>query len=541
MVNVRREAPDQRLHHRLTAPFMVGTSEGRFRAFDWSIGGVGLADYPGKVAVGDILSWDFHLPFQGFDVSFTCEVEIKHTDGKGRIGAAFKDMGERETELLSHFADSLVRGSMTSVEDTILHIDMPVTPVSTEPDPNPTEDVPLKRRSLKVLFYSAFYAIVGVAIVIYLGMVIYTNFWRLEVETAVVSAPIQPIYATSDGRISNVWVTPFEDVETDVPLIIIDDPALRQEIEMAEIAVTRATVTLIKKQKELDAENARSRDYRMIALSQLEQINARVRALETQTQLALETIDQLGSDGASIKLNAARSKYAKLQGALEETLLLQVERNKLIQNVAEGRFFTGSKLEGQLQELQADVDFHWEKVRYAKDELLTLERQRDRLVLASPSAGQLIKLFAPRGTTVTRGQRLALFERDESRTIDAFLTQDEILEIGLGDHAVVYFPSLNQRADVIVLKIDRTSGYIDEMQAQYQWRGSDDRSARVVLGFANLPDSLVRQQFTPGLPAVVIFERHRTARQQNWMNADPVLPTPVTPEPRVSDERELSI
>lgn len=546
MVNVRREAPDQRLHHRLTAPLMVGTPAGTFKAFDWSLGGVGLENYPEKVKVGEKYSWEFHIPFQGFDVSFTSDVEIRHTNDQGRIGVCFKDMGEREIELLSHFADSLVRGSMTTVDDTILHIDMPVTPVSTEPDPNPNEEVPLRRRSLKVLFYSAAYITVGFAIIAYLGMVIYTNFWRLEVESAVVSASLQPIFATSDGRVINVSVNPNTALEQDTPMITIDDPELRQAIAMAEIKIDRSMIMLLTAQKELDAEHGRAREYRIIALSQLEQIKARIRSLEKQTQLAMEQVGRLSelkSDSwtSNVKRHEAEAKYAVLQGELEQAIILQRERSGLIEDLSAGRFFSGNKLEGRTAELQAAVDLHWEDVRCSKDELLALERKRERLVLAAPAAGQLVKLLKPRGTNVVRGERIALFERDEARTIDAFLTQEELLEIGMGDRAVIYFPSLDQRADAIILGIDRTSGFIDEIQSQYQWRGPEDRSARVKLGFLDIPDAIVRKLFSPGLPAVVIFERRRTGRQHNWINADPVMPLPLAHEPEKQAPRGLSI
>lgn len=539
MVKVRREAPDQRLHHRLTAPLWVDTPEGTFKALDWSLGGVGLENYPGKVKVGDILSCAFRLPFQGFDVSFSADIEIKHANTKGRVGAAFKDLGERETELLSHFANNLVRGAMVGVDDTILRIDMPVTPVSTKPDPNPNSDVPVRRRSFKLILHSVFYGLLGMAILIYLGLLLQTNLLQLEVDSAVVTAPIQPLYASSDGRIVKVSIDPFVEVEPDAPLIVIEDPALRRAIEMAEISVNRATVVLIAKQKMLDAENARTRDYRMIALSQLEQINAKVRALETQVQLALQQVENLSDGTATTELNQAQSNYAALQGELETSLQLQRERTLLIQDMSAGHFYSGSKLEGRLAELQANVDLHWEQVRFAKDELLALERQRDRLVLSAPSSGQLVKLLVPRGTHVKRGERVALFERDEARTIDAFLTQEEILQVGLGDHAEIFFPSLGRKVEAIVLDVDRTAGFIDEVNSQYLWRGPKDRSAKVSLGFINIPDAVVRQIYAPGTPAIVIFKRNRSGIPQKL--AAPQYSAPEVKQTPTSVQSKLGV
>jgi hypothetical protein len=38
-------------------------------------------------------------------------------------------VGNREREIMAYFIDELVRGSMTSVDDVILRLDSPVTPV----------------------------------------------------------------------------------------------------------------------------------------------------------------------------------------------------------------------------------------------------------------------------------------------------------------------------------------------------------------------------------------------------------------------------
>ena len=90
------------------------------------------------------------------------------------------------------------------------------------------------------------------------------------------------------------------------------------------------------------------------------------------------------------------------------------------------------------------------------------------------------------------------------------MTQEEVLEIGLGDTATVYFPSIDQRVAAVVLVIDRTTGYIDEIESRYQWRGPKDRSAKVTLRFLDIERDVIRKRFKPGLPAVVVFERRNT-------------------------------
>ena len=465
--------------------------------------------------VGAEIPCTLHIPFQGFDVSFELEARVVRVSESGKLAAAFTKVGDREREIMTHFIDELIRGSMTSVNDVILRLDSPVTPVATTPDVNPAEQVPARRWPWKVWAMSAFYLTAGLGIVAYAMLVFYVNFLRLEVDTAVVSAPIELILATSDGKIEKIAVGMGTKVAAETPLIVIEDPRLEEAMDLAAIRVDRTIMELTAKQKELQAEQERLRDYRTIALSQLERIKVKIRSLEQRTELArrqAERFKTLARDGwtTKSKLDEVISAHTALAGDLEEARLLREERRRSLKNIDKGRFYTGGKLEGRLKELQAAVDFHWDQVALAKDELTALERHRERLILSAPTTGRIVKLLKTRGSSVRRGEELALFERDEARIIEAFLTQEEVLEIGLGDTATVYFPSLDQRVAAVVLAIDRTTGYIDEIESRYQWRGPKDRSAKVMLQFLDLESDIIRKRFKPGLPAVVVFERRNT-------------------------------
>ena len=514
-MKVRRERPSQRLHHRISAPIQIDLPKGTFEPVDWSLGGFGIEKYPGKIAVGDEIPCTIHIPFQGFNISFDLQARVTRSAPGGFLGIAFVDVSEREREIMTHFIDELIRGSMTSVDDVILRLDSPVTPVSTKPDVNPAEQVPVRRWPWKVWAMSVFYLMAGLGVVAYAMLVFYVNFLRLEINTAVVSAPIEPILATSDGKIQKIAVGMGAKVAAETPLIVIEDPKLEEAMDLAAIQVDRMIMELTAKQKELQAEQERFRDYRTIALSQIERINVKIRSLEQRTELARRQAERFktlarGGWTTKSKLDEVTSAHTALAGDLEEARLLREERRLLLKNIDKGRFYTGGKLEGRLKELQAAVDLNWDQVALAKDELTALERHRERLILSAPTTGRIVKLLRTTGSSVKRGEELALFERDEVRIIEAFLTQEEVLEIGLGDTATVYFPSLDQRVAAVVLAIDRTTGYIDEIESRYQWRGPKDRSAKVTLQFLDLESDVIRKRFKPGLPAVVVFERRNT-------------------------------
>ena len=100
------------------------------RATDWSLGGLRIDGFPGELPVaGAELAFHLTLPFQGFDVSFDIKAEVVRTNPADKMFAVrYTEIGERERELMQHFIEELVRGSMSDVEDTIQRIDVPVTP-----------------------------------------------------------------------------------------------------------------------------------------------------------------------------------------------------------------------------------------------------------------------------------------------------------------------------------------------------------------------------------------------------------------------------
>jgi multidrug resistance efflux pump len=515
-MRVRRERPSQRLHHRVSAPIVVLTDDGEFTASDWSIGGFGLTEYPRHLNMGDELDCTVNIPFQGFDISFPVKVEIVRATDDGSIGAAYKEVGDREKEIMTHFIDDLVRGSITSVDDALLRIDTPVTPVSTKPDPNPSTEVPLRRRSLKTIAWSTFYFTAGLAVIAYASLVLYSNFYRLEVDTAVVSAPVEPIFAPVDGKIADAptWLID-KPIEKDAPLIVLEDGKLQLSLEMAKVNIDRKTLELRATKRELDNEKSKLKDYRSVALTELRRSNRQVKSLKHRVSLArkqFERYSQLLSEGWTTRsrVDAIESDYSALAQDLEEARLLMHQRRALLDSIEQGRFFNGDRFVGQVKELTAAMELALDEVMLAKDELSALKRRKERLVLRAPNTGRLIKLMRQSGSNVKKGEEIALFEREEDRLIEAFLTQEEVLEIGLGDDATVYFPSLDERVNAVISSIDRTSGYIDEMGSRYEWRGPKDRSALVRLNFVDVTRDQVRRRYTPGLPASVIFERRET-------------------------------
>ena len=240
-VKVRRERPDQRRHHRVTAPLYVEVGGVDMRAADWSLGGLRVENFPGELpGTGAEITLNLTLPFQGFDVTFKVEAEVVRTNPQtGMFAVRYTQIGERERELMQHFIEELIRGSMVDVEDTIQRIDVPVTPASLQPDLPKAADklVPVSRWPAKTVVMSAFYLCAGALVFGYAGVIGYTNFFRMEVESAVITAPVEALVAKSDGVVEVADLKPGTEVKANQEIARLIDGEIEREIEFAEIAV----------------------------------------------------------------------------------------------------------------------------------------------------------------------------------------------------------------------------------------------------------------------------------------------------------------
>ncbi|MBL4615104.1 MAG: PilZ domain-containing protein, partial [Magnetovibrio sp.] len=391
MIKVRRERPSQRLHHRVNAPIIIDMPGGTFEAEDWSLGGFRVQMGGTELHLSEVISVGIRIPFQGFEIGFEIDAEVRRVfEDVGTVACSFIDVQDREREIMELFVEELVRGSVTVVGDIMVRIDTPVTPVSTKADPNPAEEVPLYRWPIKQIVLTTLYMIAGILVVGYAYTVFTANFLRMEVSSAMVTAPIEAILATADGKIEQVIVKTGEELLINTALFVIESAKVEERIEMAKIKVNRETMELVARQKTLASERSKSIDYRTMMLTKLEQASAKVRALERQLTLAqtrVSRLHKLQQDGLTTrtKVETARSEYAVIKGRFEEALAEKRESQMFLESVKEGRVVDGNKINTRLLDLQAEVDLAWDRIMLAKDELMALQRHKERLTLAAPS------------------------------------------------------------------------------------------------------------------------------------------------------------
>jgi len=521
-VKIKRERPDQRRHHRVTAPLFVRVDGHRLRATDWSLGGLRIDGYPGEIPVaGAELPFHLTLPFQGFDVSFDIKAEVVRTNAAEKMFAVrYTEIGERERELMQHFIEELVRGSMSDVEDTIQRIDVPVTPARLEPDTKKIPSaMPVRRWPVKTVVMTTFYALAGLVIFGYAGLLGYSNFYRMEIQTAVISAPVEVVTAQSDGQVVLTGVKPGDEVRAGDVVVNVLDNQLEREIELADIAVKERKAQLAYLKQKQTEELERLRGFATVEMKNVKQSKVELQGLREQLNLVQKQYDRIKSlyeKGymTASKVDEIAKQVIELESLIERRRIELTSRADLAEQNFGKRLYTGQTIEGQAPDVEAQVRLAAHEITLAEERRQSYEKQRERVSVVAPFDGTVLQIPRINGGSVRRGDTLAVIEQRRDRQVTAFLDQDEILKVGLGDEALVYIPSLSETVKGRVVSIDRTSGFVREQDQRqspgYGWRGPHDRSAQIVIDFADSKKVSDDDRYRAGLPVVVVFEQRST-------------------------------
>ena len=388
------------------------------RATDWSVGGLRLNGYPATLPQpGDFLPLNLSLPFQGFNVGFEAVGEVVRVVPERReIGIKFVDLGDREARLMQHFVEELVRGSMTDIEDTIQRMDVPLTPVSTKPDVNPKKELPSSRRSLRMMLYSGFYIAAGVLIFGYTGLTMYTNFFRLEIDAAVVSAPVETVRADADGRVHWTGFKPGDQVAAGEIVLEVSDNTVEHQLDLAEIDVKEKQSQLLFLKRRQVEELSRMEDFATLEESDLAQKKLDIDARQVAYASAkahYERVAALGAKGFATRtqIEEALSKRTDAEKDLARMQLDRETRARLFGKNLGIRSLAGDALVGERASIEAEIKLAEAQIEMSREKRDALINHRSRLSVQAPFAGTLLDLPRNDNGTIRRGDVIAVIEQ----------------------------------------------------------------------------------------------------------------------------------
>jgi multidrug resistance efflux pump len=167
-----------------------------------------------------------------------------------------------------------------------------------------------------------------------------------------------------------------------------------------------------------------------------------------------------------------------------------------------------------MAEIEAEIRLGEHEIQLAQQRYIASLRHQDRLAVRAPFDGVVLDLPRFNEGSVRRGDVIAIIEQRKRREVTAWLNQDEVLRVGLGDEATLFVPALNETLTAKVTRIDRTSSFVEEQNRShnpgYRWRGPVDRTAKVTLAFSDATRIADADRYRSGLPVVVIFPQRST-------------------------------
>ena len=546
-LDIKWERPDQRLSLAVSAPMFVDIAQQRLRVVEWSLEGFRL-NAPGAGIDENNPRQTLHLtlPFQGFDMGFdaVCDLAVDPADADA-IVARFVDLGHRERELMSHFVEELLRGSMVPVRDTIQRIDVPVMPARLTPDTQPLSLQGRLARTRRSLAMTTLYGLLGLGIFGYLGLMLYGSIFRMEVQSAMISAPVEMVAAQAEGHVQWAQARPGDPVRAGDVVVRLFDNALEREIEVAEVAIREreAKLGFLRRRERNGVERLQSMpvvEMRQLTRSklELEELRGQLATVEQEQRRPQgaqgpqtapvpvptpvsqapgpQSRAPMGRDAAATAV-AAKQQITDLQGKISaKEFELRTRKDTINRNSAVRRVPPGTQLVGSLDDLEAQIELSRQEVQFAKERHAALLNQRERLVVRAPFDGRLIDLPHVDKGSIRKGDIVAILEQTAPRNVTAFLNDEEIVRIRLGDQARLYVPAVRETLTARVSRIDRGVSNGREFDPQTgllsRWRTSAGRSAKVILSFDDENQVSNTDKFRPGLPVVVVFEPRTSSR-----------------------------
>ncbi|MGK7873667.1 MAG: HlyD family efflux transporter periplasmic adaptor subunit [Xenococcaceae cyanobacterium] len=562
----------QREHIRLSVPAVISIDKHQYAVRDWSLGGFKLQDFDQDIAVGDCLPVHFHLSLKGgfkFSVNTVAEV-VWNSREDGTTGFRFLNLRETEKQLLKYVIITLQEEQLKP-EDFIAEVNGSSKQIRNleflQKRASPTIN---NKRKFKFFLNLLVALTIGGVVGYYTLLTLYRAVIHIEIKSAVVIKPIEPIISTHRGIISQLYVQEGMKIKAGQPLLRMYDQQMAQfiaedkvrnidllirqnqeqvnrlneQIELSRLDISKAKFELRNTEALRQQEIRELRYSQEISQDKLDAAKAKVTALTTQYREAQKhfyRLEFLWESGAISKraLESARANFAEIEGKLEAAKKELEIAQTVLRSIPNGSFYNGDRFVGELPRLTAEVKDASERVKVAEQKIRVLERERKKYqreieklnqqkpnlqlprpkiensfdenifstVYPAPVSGTVVKIHHSSGSPVNIGKTLLLLQPELTRPkIEAYLTQDQVAQLGIGSQVTVIIPELNKSYPGEVVVIDRRGGFFDKVRGKYQFEGSINNPANIEVAIADIPKA-EESQLMAGMPVRLKFTK----------------------------------
>jgi len=514
-MRITREKPCQRRHHRVSAPLYVSVNQQEYsQAKDWSLSGLCIEDYLGEtVNANDQVSLQVELPFQGYQISFEVSASVvRVADEDHAVFVEFIDLSERSFDLMKHFVDDLVRGKMATIDDTICRIDVPVTPISTAPTPNPEAELPVNRWPIKSIVMSTLYLLLGLVVFGYIAVIFYSNYFTLEVPYSVVSSKIQTMKMPLDGVLKPVNYEVGIHLDKGEPLFRIENQSISTQLLSLSVKIQKTENELAESKERYRIETERMKLYQLVSKTDTQILVAQLEGKKQEVKSAddnmLRVLKLKRNNALSAQeLDDAKNRQHIVSFQLQE-LEAKLAQARAMESVSTRRHYNHKEFASDLDLAAIALQSLYSRLKIEKQQYSDLNNKQQLQIVRAPYTGKIVDVYHTAESSIPKNEPVLVFEETETTTVTAYLNQEEILQIGLNDLATVFIPAIDQHFEAIIIKIDRSSAYIDQKTAKYTWKDNKEKTALVTLEIFS--EQEFKELLSAGLPAVVIFNRRST-------------------------------
>jgi multidrug resistance efflux pump len=522
MVVVKKELPDQRSHIRQEIPIKLEFRGKMYTVTDWSLGGFRIEAAHFLPVVGERLPVRIILTGNGTQTHVSTEVRIVRVSRKTKtIAARFIALLEPEKQILRDLIGRSEHGKMFQKRRRFAEDPIKMTPISIVPTAGEAAPIPSRRLRRRRIFYSILYFSSGAVLTGMVMTLLYSHFFRAKIDYAVVTMPLEPIVAQDVSRVVKVFVPEGQTVTQGAPIFRVEDDQLMREQQAAELFVAKAKANLRIAQLRVEEETKKVSLYRTMTKSKLDAAKGfhesqRNECKILETDLNRASALQIGNVETQQRVDDAKARFAKAEGQLMQAKgELEIAESAIVAMDSEC-FYDNFRLIDDLPQARIELDRSQAELEAAREKLSFAEQRISRLTYLAPYDCRVVKIFKGEGSTVNRGERLAILEKyTEIPVVDAFLGAEEVAHMRLGSQAWVWVPGLNKRFDASIAKIDRTNGflsqiedYLQESRLRFNWHSALEKSAYVQLKFVGLGME-DRNTMSAGMPVVVIVEKNR--------------------------------
>ncbi len=472
------DAPSRMLHKRDLFPLQVEVAGQSFVIPKWNMKYFKVENFPKDLRSDKSFPAKLTIRFRNFNIQFETEAtQLHYNADKKELVARFENIPEEHRELLYYFSEALETGDMVNIDNVLRRVDMPVTPANTQ-----LAEVENKKLfHIKRFLFSTAYVLLGATIVAFSLSSLQKKLTEIEVTSAFVATPVVTLQSPYQGSIKELLISNGNTIRLGQPLLSLQksdndlqSTAHKKISENNQLEVQQALFKAEINKKNNNSSSLTILQQKVDAANASLSSSLSAKQVKCNARYATET-DRRTPHKRNAECNAATDKVtsAEIRVSLERDLL-EIGRKKHSRNNQSIR-----ALKNKLNQVKGDMAIN--------ADLVSLE-PNNKMILSKVS-GKVISVLNDQHQYLIRGQTVAIIQPENSlQFIDAYVTQEQAIELKIGDNATVTSPTFKNQLAVKIDQIEYTVNTFNPSNKElFNWSVPKENSVKLSLKFVNKP------------------------------------------------------